>query len=159
MILFGRKEKYSVESKTLGITKEYKIEFEGISNFIKNQYETADSTSIRRWAKDFMDVVPCPECHGTRLQKESLYFKINGLNISELSDMDISDLTAWFADLTDHLTDKQKSIASEVVKEIKDRLAFLMNVGLDYLALSRGSKTLSGGEAQRTGLATQIGSQ
>ncbi len=159
MILFGGKEKFSVESKTLGITKEYKIEFEGISNFIKNQYETADSTSIRRWAKDFMDVVPCPECHGTRLQKESLYFKINGLNISELSDMDISDLTAWFADLTDHLTDKQKSIASEVVKEIKDRLAFLMNVGLDYLALSRGSKTLSGGEAQRIRLATQIGSQ
>ncbi|MGV8994445.1 MAG: excinuclease ABC subunit UvrA [Flavobacterium sp.] len=159
MILFGGKEKFSVESKTLGITKEYKIEFEGISNFIKNQYETADSTSIRRWAKDFMDVVPCPECHGTRLQKESLYFKINGLNISELSDMDISDLTAWFADLTDHLTDKQKSIASEVIKEIKDRLAFLMNVGLDYLALSRGSKTLSGGEAQRIRLATQIGSQ
>ena len=159
MILFGGKEKFSVESKTLGITKEYKIEFEGISNFIKNQYETADSTSIRRWAKDFMDVVPCPECHGTRLQKESLYFKLNGLNIAELSDMDISDLTAWFADLTNHLTDKQKSIASEVVKEIRDRLTFLMNVGLDYLALSRGSKTLSGGEAQRIRLATQIGSQ
>ncbi len=159
MILFGGKEKFSVESKTLGITKEYKIEFEGISNFIKNQYETADSTSIRRWAKDFMDVVPCPECHGTRLQKESLYFKLNGLNIAELSDMDISDLTIWFADLTNHLTDKQKSIASEVVKEIRDRLAFLMNVGLDYLALSRGSKTLSGGEAQRIRLATQIGSQ
>ncbi len=159
MILFGGKEKFTVESKTLGITKEYKIEFEGISNFIKNQYETADSTSIRRWAKDFMDVVPCPECHGTRLQKESLYFKLNGLNIAELSDMDISDLTAWFADLSQHLTDKQKSIASEVVKEINYRLAFLMNVGLDYLALSRGSKTLSGGEAQRIRLATQIGSQ
>ncbi|WP_318639897.1 excinuclease ABC subunit UvrA [Flavobacterium ardleyense] len=159
MILFGGKEKFSVESKTLGITKEYKIEFEGISNFIKNQYETADSTSIRRWAKDFMDVVPCPECHGTRLQKESLYFKLNGLNIAELSDMDISDLTAWFADLTNHLTDKQKSIATEVIKEIRDRLTFLMNVGLDYLALSRGSKTLSGGEAQRIRLATQIGSQ
>ena len=159
MILFGGKEKFSVDSKTLGITKEYKIEFEGISNFIKNQHETADSTSIRRWANDFMDVVPCPECHGTRLQKESLYFRLNGLNIAELSDMDISDLTAWFADLTNHLTDKQKSIASEVVKEIKDRLAFLMNVGLDYLALSRGSKTLSGGEAQRIRLATQIGSQ
>ncbi len=159
MILFGGKEKFSVESKTLGITKEYKIEFEGISNFIKNQYETADSTSIRRWAKDFMDVVPCPECHGTRLQKESLYFKLNGLNIAELSDMDISDLTAWFADLTNHLTDKQKSIATEVIKEIRHRLTFLMNVGLDYLALSRGSKTLSGGEAQRIRLATQIGSQ
>ena len=159
MILFGGKEKFSVESKTLGITKEYKIEFEGISNFIKNQYETADSTSIRRWAKDFMDVVPCPECHGSRLQKESLYFKLNGLNIAELSDMDISDLTAWFADLTNHLTDKQKSIATEVIKEIRDRLTFLMNVGLDYLALSRGSKTLSGGEAQRIRLATQIGSQ
>lgn len=159
VILFGGKEKFDVESKTLGITKEYKIEFEGISNFIKNQFEESDSTSIKRWAKDFMDEIPCPECGGSRLKKEALYFRINEKNISDLSNMDISDLTAWFADLPNQLNDKQKTIATEIIKEIKDRLDFLMNVGLDYLALARSSKSLSGGEAQRIRLATQIGSQ
>lgn len=159
VILFGAKENFAVESKTLGITKEYKIEFEGISNFIKNQFDDSDSTSIRRWAKDFMDEIPCPVCNGSRLKEESLYFKINEKNISDLSNMDISDLTLWFADLQNHLNDKQKTIATEIIKEIKDRLDFLMNVGLEYLALARSSKSLSGGEAQRIRLATQIGSQ
>jgi excinuclease ABC subunit A len=159
VILFGGKDRFDVESKVLGITKEYKIEFEGISNFIKNQFEESDSVSIRRWAKDFMDEVPCPECGGTRLKKEALYFRINEKNIAELSNMDISDLTAWFHDLPNNLNEKQKAIATEIIKEIRDRLDFLMNVGLDYLALSRSSKSLSGGEAQRIRLATQIGSQ
>jgi len=159
MILHGGKEKFSVVSKTMGLTKEYKIEFEGISHFIKNQHDESGSASIKRWAAGFMDVIQCPVCEGSRLKKEAAFFKINDKNISELCDMDISDLTAWFYDLDLHLSDKQKRIATEVIKEIKDRLDFLMNVGLDYLALSRSSKSLSGGEAQRIRLATQIGSQ
>ncbi|RZK03342.1 MAG: excinuclease ABC subunit A, partial [Flavobacterium sp.] len=159
IILNGGKEKFSVSSKTLGITKEYKIDFEGIAHFIKNQFDENASTAIKRWAKDFMDEIPCPECEGSRLKKEALYFKINNQNIAELSAMDISELTEWFLNLNQHLSEKQKRIASEVIKEINDRLAFLMNVGLDYLSLSRSSKSLSGGEAQRIRLATQIGSQ
>ena len=159
MILNGGKEKFSVVSKTAGVSKEYKIEFEGISHFIKSQHDDSGSSSLKRWAKEFMDEVNCPVCEGSRLKKESLYFKINDQNIADLSNMDISDLTAWFHDLENHLTDKQKLIATEVIKEIKDRLNFLMNVGLEYLAISRSSKSLSGGEAQRIRLATQIGSQ
>ncbi|MBB4802389.1 excinuclease ABC subunit A [Flavobacterium nitrogenifigens] len=159
MILHGGKDKFSINSKDLGVTREYKIDFEGISNFIKNQYDESATTSIKRWAKDFMDEIACPVCEGSRLKKEALFFRVNEKNITELCDMDISDLTAWFLDLNNHLTDKQLLIASEVVKEIKDRLNFLMNVGLNYLALSRSSKSLSGGEAQRIRLATQIGSQ
>lgn len=158
-ILHGGKEKFTVNSKDLGVTRDYKIDFEGISHFIKNQYDESASTTIKRWAKDFMDEVNCPVCEGSRLKKEALFFKINEKNITDLCDMDISDLTTWFLDLHMHLTDKQLLIASEVVKEIKDRLNFLMNVGLNYLALSRSSKSLSGGEAQRIRLATQIGSQ
>ena len=159
MILNGGKEKFTINSKDLGVARDYKIDFEGISNFIKNQYDESGSTTIKRWAKEFMDEINCPVCDGSRLKKEALFFKINEKNIAELCDMDISDLTAWFHELDSHLSDKQKRIATEVIKEIKDRLNFLMNVGLDYLALSRSSKSLSGGEAQRIRLATQIGSQ
>jgi excinuclease ABC subunit A len=143
----------------MGITKDYKIDFEGISNFIKNQYDNSDSASIKRWAKEFMDENDCPECEGTRLRKESLYFKLNGKNIGELVQMDIAELSEWFADLDNHLSEKQKVIAVEVVKEITARLQFLLDVGLNYLSLNRSSKSLSGGEAQRIRLATQIGSQ
>ena len=159
MILNGGKEKFSVQSKTAGVSKEYKIEFEGIAHFIKSQHDDSGSTAIKRWAAAFMDDVQCSVCSGSRLKKEALYFKIVEKNIQDLSDMDISDLTAWFLDLENHLTDRQKRIATEVIKEIKDRLHFLMNVGLDYLSISRSSKSLSGGEAQRIRLATQIGSQ
>lgn len=159
MILNGGNEKFSVVSKVMGITKDYKIDFEGISNFIKNQYEESGSASIKRWAKEFMDEIECPECHGTRLKKESLYFKINDKNIGELSAMDIDELNEWFHNLDSHLSEKQRVIAIEVVKEIKARLRFLVDVGLNYLALNRSSKSLSGGEAQRIRLATQIGSQ
>ncbi len=159
VILNGANDKFAVASKTLGITKEYKIEFEGISKFIQNQYDESGSTTIRRWAKEFMDEIKCPVCEGSRLKKEALYFRINEQNIAELSEKDISDLTNWFHNLEKHLSEKQLIIASEIIKEIRDRLDFLMNVGLDYLALNRGSKTLSGGEAQRIRLATQIGSQ
>lgn len=159
IILYGGREKFNVASKTLGVTKEYKIEFEGISHFIKNQHDESGSSSIKRWAKEFMDEVICPECNGSRLKKEALYFRINHQNIQQLSEMDIADLADWFDQMDAILTDKQKQIATEVIKEIRDRLHFLVNVGLDYLSLSRSSKSLSGGEAQRIRLATQIGSQ
>jgi excinuclease ABC subunit A len=159
MILNGGNERFTVKAKAAGVTKEYKIEFEGIAAFIKNQYDDNASASLKRWAKDFMDEVGCPECHGARLKKESLYFKINDKNIAELSTMDIAELTAWFQALPQNLSEKQKVIATEILKEINDRLKFLMDVGLNYLSLHRSSKSLSGGEAQRIRLATQIGSQ
>ncbi len=159
MILNGGKEKFTINSKDLGVARDYKIDFEGIAHFIKNQHDESGSTTIKRWAKDFMDEINCSVCEGSRLKKEALFFKIDEKNIAELCNMDISDLTKWFHNLNSHLSDKQRRIASEVIKEIKDRLDFLMNVGLDYLALSRSSKSLSGGEAQRIRLATQIGSQ
>ena len=159
MILYGGNEKFSVVSKVMGITKDYKIDFEGISNFIKNQYDNSDSASIKRWAKEFMDENNCPECEGTRLRKESLYFKLNGKNIGELVQMDVAELSEWFADLPNHLSEKQQVISTEILKEITARLQFLLDVGLNYLSLNRSSKSLSGGEAQRIRLATQIGSQ
>jgi excinuclease ABC subunit A len=159
MILYGGNEKFSVVSKVMGITKDYKIDFEGISNFIKNQFEQSESASIKRWAKEFMDENTCSECSGTRLRKEVLYFKINEKSIGDLVQMDIVELQQWFSDLPNHLSDKQQTISHEILKEITARINFLLDVGLDYLCLNRSSKTLSGGEAQRIRLATQIGSQ
>ncbi|AUP77496.1 excinuclease ABC subunit UvrA [Flavivirga eckloniae] len=159
MIMYGGNEKFSVNSKTLGVTRDYKIDFEGVANFIENQYRSAESTSLKRWAKDYMDKIACPDCHGSRLKKESLYFKINNKNIAELANTDIVELSKWFQDLHEHLSEKQFKIAEEILKEIKARLQFLLDVGLDYLSLNRSSKSLSGGEAQRIRLATQIGSQ
>jgi excinuclease ABC subunit A len=159
VILNGGNEKFSVVSKTLGVTRDYKIDFEGIVSFIKNQFEESDSSSIKRWAKNYMDKVNCSECGGSRLRKESLYFKVNNKNIAELAQMDVVELSAWFDDLQNNLSEKQQKIASEIVKEISTRLRFLLDVGLNYLSLNRSSKSLSGGEAQRIRLATQIGSQ
>lgn len=159
MILYGGKEKFTKQSKTLGITREFKIDFEGVATFIETTYNNNDSTSLRRWAKEYMDKIDCPVCEGTRLKKESLFFKVNHQNIAELAQKDITDLAAWFKDLNNHLNEKQLLIASEVIKEIQTRLQFLVDVGLTYLSLNRSSKSLSGGEAQRIRLATQIGSQ
>ena len=159
MILYGGNDKFSVESKTLGVTRDYNIDFEGVANFIESQYNNAETTSLKRWAKDYMDKVECPTCEGSRLRKESLYFKVNGLNIAELANKDIVDLAAWFENLNQHLSKTQLLIGEEVIKEIKSRITFLLDVGLDYLSLNRSSKSLSGGEAQRIRLATQIGSQ
>lgn len=159
MILNGGNEKFSVESKTLGITRNYNIDFEGIINFIDNQFRESDSTSIKRWAKEYMDHIKCSECNGARLKKESLYFKINNKSIADLSHLDIVDLAKFFKELPEKLSNKQLIIAEEVVKEINARIQFLLDVGLDYLSLNRSSKSLSGGEAQRIRLATQIGSQ
>ncbi|RAV28246.1 excinuclease ABC subunit UvrA [Sinomicrobium soli] len=159
MILYGGNEKFSVVSKTLGITRDYRIDFEGIVSFIENQYNENASASVKRWAKEYMDKTVCPECGGSRLRKESMYFRVYDKNIAELASMDISDLYEWFRKLPEHLSDKQLRIAEEVIKEISSRLKFLLDVGLNYLTLNRGSKSLSGGEAQRIRLATQIGSQ
>jgi len=159
MILHGGKEKFSRESKALGITRDYKIDFEGVATFIETTYRNNDSTSLRRWAKEYMDKVVCPECEGSRLKKEALYFKVHNKNIAELAHLDITDLFKWFDGIEKHLSSKQLQIAEEVIKEIRTRLQFLLDVGLTYLNLNRGSKSLSGGEAQRIRLATQIGSQ
>jgi len=159
MILHGGKEKFSRESKALGITRDYKIDFEGVASFIETTYRNNDSTSLRRWAKEYMDKVICPECEGSRLKKEALYFKVHNKNIAELAHLDITDLFQWFNGIEKHLSSKQLQIAEEVIKEIRTRLQFLLDVGLTYLNLNRGSKSLSGGEAQRIRLATQIGSQ
>ena len=159
MIMFGGNEKFSVESKTLGVTRDYKIDFEGVANFIENQFNNSESTSLTRWAKEYMDKVECDECQGSRLRQESLYFKVNGENIADLANKDIVDLAEWFSDLKSHLSNKQLQISEEIIKEISTRLQFLLDVGLDYLSLNRNSKSLSGGEAQRIRLATQIGSQ
>ncbi len=159
MILHGGKEKFSRESKALGITRDYKIDFEGVANFIETTYRNNDSSSLRRWSKEYMDKVVCPKCEGSRLKKEALYFKIHDKNIAELAHLDITDLFNWFDGIEKQLTKKQLQIAEEVIKEIRTRLQFLLDVGLTYLNLNRGSKSLSGGEAQRIRLATQIGSQ
>jgi excinuclease ABC subunit A len=159
IILHGGNEQFSIESKELGVTRNYKIDFEGIIAFINSQYNENSSSTIKRWAKEYMNHNDCSVCNGSRLKKESLHFKVNNKNISELAKMDVIDLSLWIKDLDNHLVEKQKKIASEVIKEISTRLQFLLDVGLNYLALDRSSKTLSGGEAQRIRLATQIGSQ
>ena len=159
VIFFGGNEKFDVASKELGITRSYKIDFEGVATFIQNTFDANETTSLKRWAKEYMDKIPCPECNGTRLRKESLYFKVNDKNIAELANMDVVELAEWFADLENNLSETQLKIASEIIKEVRSRLQFLVDVGLTYLALDRSSKSLSGGEAQRIRLATQIGSQ
>jgi len=159
MILYGGNEKFTVDSKALGVSRSYKIDFEGVAKFIESTYENNDSASLKRWAKEYMEKVECPVCEGSRLRKESLYFRVHGKNIAELSNMDILELAAWFRDVEPNLSEKQTAIATEILKEINARLQFLVDVGLTYLSLNRSSKSLSGGEAQRIRLATQIGSQ
>ncbi len=159
IILYGGKEKFEIESKDLGITRSYDIDFEGISNFIHNQYDESQTSSLKRWAKGFMDEVDCSVCQGKRLKKEALHFKINNHSIADLNALDIAELSSWFANISDKLSERQLIIGSEIIKEINTRIQFILDVGLDYLSLNRSSKTLSGGEAQRIRLATQIGSQ
>src|SRR5690554_1434662 len=136
MILYGGNEKIEVTSKELGITRSYNIDFEGIANFIERTFIINESSNLKRWAKDYMNKISCPECGGSRLRKESLYFKINEKNIAELASMDVLDLSAWFADLPSKMTTNQLKIASEVIKEVRTRLQFLIDVGLTYLSLN-----------------------
>ncbi|MCS6973309.1 MAG: excinuclease ABC subunit UvrA [Cyclobacteriaceae bacterium] len=137
---------------------EWNTRFEGIVNFLEKQREEG-SENVKQWVEDFTITRTCPECKGARLKKESLHFRIDGKNIAELAEMDIRQLTAWMENLEDRLSEKQRIIAAEVLKEIRKRTGFLLDVGLDYLHLNRPIKTLSGGEAQRIRLATQIGTQ
>ena len=159
VIFFGTQTSFDVASKTLGITRNFKIDFEGVATFIKNTFEADDTKSLKRWAKEYMDKKTCPDCEGSRLRKESLHFKIAQKSIADLSQMDIVELENWFQNLEKKLTKNQLLIASEIIKEVRVRLGFLVAVGLTYLSLNRSSKSLSGGEAQRIRLATQIGSQ
>jgi len=159
IILYGGKERFTVPSKTLGITRDYSIDYDGVIPFLEHQYSEAHTTALKRWAKGFMDEILCPECEGSRLKKEALFFRIADKNIAELSAMDISQLHKWIQDIHVKLSERQRAIAREVLLEIEKRLKFLLDVGLDYLTLSRSAKTLSGGESQRIRLATQIGAQ
>jgi excinuclease ABC subunit A len=135
------------------------VTFEGIVSFIINQDNDQASPSMRRWIQSFMQHVTCPECKGTRLKKEALYFLVHDKNIAELANLDIVQLSAWFINIEKKLSARQLKIGQEVIKEIRKRIKFLLDVGLDYLTLNRSSKSLSGGESQRIRLATQIGSQ
>lgn len=157
IILYGSEEMFRVKDMEGGGT--YNTAFEGVVNFIKRQYEETESKSIEKWVEGFMNEVTCPECKGDRLKKEALYFKIDERNISQLSKLSISELSNWFKGIEKRLNDRQNIIAKEVLKEIRSRLGFLLDVGLNYLTLDRTSRSLSGGEAQRIRLATQIGSQ
>ncbi len=159
VILFGSNEHFTIHNENLGITQDYKLSFEGVIAFIENQYKDAGSASIKRWAKDFMLSEKCNECGGARLKKESLHFKLNDRHIGQLSAMDLDELDKEMDSIPKFLTEKQNLIATPILKELKTRLSFLLDVGLNYLSLDRSSKTLSGGEAQRIRLATQIGSQ
>lgn len=135
-------------------------EYEGIVNMIYRWFTSSDASDhVRGWAEQFMELKPCPECQGARLKKESLWFKIDEKNISELSSLNLEELYDWFKNIEDRLNKKQNLIAKDILKEIRDRLSFLLNVGLGYLSLDRPSKSLSGGESQRIKLATQIGSR
>lgn len=158
-ILFGSDEIFKIKQYQDSSATSYSIAFEGIANFIAKQNDEQSSPSTEKWVQGFMNKVPCPKCNGTRLKKESLHFKVDSKNISELSEMGIIELNDWFKDIENRLNTKQNIIAKEVLKEIRTRILFLLDVGLDYLSLNRSSRSLSGGEAQRIRLATQIGSQ
>lgn len=157
ILMHGEDEPVAVASKKYPGT-DWNVKFEGIINFLQKQKESG-SDKIQNWVKDFMDIAICPECNGARLKKESLHFKIDNTNIAELANLDIQQLAQWFEGLENRMNHKQNAIAKEVLKEIRKRIGFLLDVGLDYLSLNRPLRTLSGGEAQRIRLATQIGTQ
>jgi excinuclease ABC subunit A len=154
-ILYGGDEKLAIKMDDHG----YNLAYEGLVNMLKRWHESSTSDGIREWAEGFMNTHDCPECQGQRLKKESLFFKINDKNIAEISEWDIATLHEWVKRLPAEMSERQWAIGQEVVKEVDLRLGFLLHVGLDYLSLNRSSRSLSGGEAQRIRLATQIGSQ
>jgi excinuclease ABC subunit A len=158
-ILHGCEDIFEVKSKSLGVTRRYKITWEGIVNFVEAQSKDAKSRSIQRWADEYMYPEICPSCEGTRLKKESRYFKIGEEGISDLTTMSLSRFGKWLEGAEKNMDEKQRAIALEIFKELRSRTGFLLNVGLGYLNLNRSAKSLSGGEAQRIRLATQIGSQ
>jgi excinuclease ABC subunit A len=158
-ILFGSEEPLKLENTPLGSSSNYFLSFDGVVNYVNHQSAEGASSKKRKQAKHFIRKVICPECHGDRLRKERLHFRINEMNIAELASLDIDALYRWFEGIEERLSDRQNEIAREVLKEIRARLIFLMDVGLGYLSLNRTSRSLSGGESQRIRLATQIGSR
>ena len=158
-ILYGSLEDVRIEKELVHTTSDYFVSFDGIIKYLRNVMENDESTSGQKWADQFLAECECPECHGQRLNREALSYRIWDKNISELASMDISELREWLDQVEDHLDHQQQQIAHEILKEIRTRLDFLLEVGLDYLALNRQSASLSGGESQRIRLATQIGSQ
>jgi len=158
-IFYGSNETIEVKNQYLGITNVYKLNFEGIINFVMNQIEEDNSSSVKKWVGKFTSDTVCPTCHGDRLKIESLHFKIDGKTISDLASMDLVNLFNWIDNIEEKIDDRKKLIAHEIIREIKNRMGFLLNIGIDYLNLNRPAKSLSGGESQRIRLATQIGSQ
>ena len=159
VILYGAEETFKLENTPLGFSTNYFLSFEGVINYIANHLNSAGQKEEEKWTDQYIQKITCPDCHGTRLKKESLYFLIHDKNIAELSAMDISELFDWLTGVDQHLNARQLAIATEILKELKTRIRFLLDVGLDYLSLNRSAGSLSGGESQRIRLATQIGSQ
>lgn len=158
-ILNGSLENVRIDKDIVHTSTDYFVAFDGIIKYLQTVMENDDSAASQKWASQFLATNECPECHGHRLRKESLSYKIWDKNISEVADMDISELNEWLSKVESHLEPQQAKIAHEILKELKSRVSFLLEVGLDYLSLNRQSASLSGGESQRIRLATQIGSQ
>ena len=159
VVLYGTNERIQLKNSPLGSSVNYMMTYEGVIKYIDSQRDDNPSKKAKKWASQFVRERSCPDCNGQRLKKESLHFKIDNRNISDVAKLDINELNDWLADLEDRLTKRQRQIGTEVIKEIRDRVSFLIDVGLEYLSLDRTSRTLSGGESQRIRLATQIGSQ
>lgn len=158
-VLYGTLERVRIPKETAKTSSDYFTEFEGVVKYLRQIIENDDSASAQKWADQFMGMVQCPQCKGTRLNKEALSYRIWDKNISELAGMDIDQLYDWLGQAPEHMDERQKNIAAEIIKEIRTRLKFMLDVGLEYLSLGRQSTSLSGGENQRIRLATQIGSQ
>ena len=158
-VLYGSDERIKIKSSLIGTSSDYFVTYEGVVKYIQMLQEKDASATAQKWAEQFARTTVCPECKGAKLNKEALHFRIHDKNINELSNMDINELYDWLQKVDEFLSDKQKKIAAEILKEIRTRLKFLLDVGLDYLSLNRSSVSLSGGESQRIRLATQIGSQ
>ena len=158
-ILYGSLESVRIDKELVHTSSDYFVDFDGVVKYLRSVMENDDSSSGHKWADQFLAECQCPECKGQRLHREALAYKVWDKNISELANMDLTDLRQWLDDCEEHLDSQQRQIAAEILKEIRTRLDFLLDVGLDYLALNRQSASLSGGESQRIRLATQIGSQ
>lgn len=158
-ILYGTLEKVKISKELVHTNSDYFVSFEGVIKYLRTVMENDDTAAGKKWSEQFIAERECPECKGQRLNREALSYRIWNKNIAELSSMDITDLKAWIDEVELHVTPKQKKIGTEIIKEIKKRINFLLDVGLNYLSLNRQSATLSGGESQRIRLATQIGSQ
>ena len=158
-ILNGSEENVRIDKSIVHTTSDYFVTFDGVIKYLTDVMENDDSLASKKWAAQFLATSPCPDCHGMRLKRESLSYRIWDKNISEVANLDISELDEWLSQVEEHLEPQQQKIAHEILKELKTRVSFLLEVGLDYLSLNRQSATLSGGESQRIRLATQIGSQ